>query len=72
VTEAAREAGYVIGAAVRQPERPLPLRWPRTPVFRGDSDLIFRLRTSPALRRGMGTSTGKSFIDAARRLGGRA
>jgi peptidoglycan/xylan/chitin deacetylase (PgdA/CDA1 family) len=71
VTEAAREAGYVVGAAVRQPARPLPLRWPRTPVFRGDSDLIFRLRTSPALRRGMGTSTGSSFINAARRVGGR-
>jgi peptidoglycan/xylan/chitin deacetylase (PgdA/CDA1 family) len=72
VTEAARDAGYVLGAAVRQPESPLPLRWPRTPVFRGDSDLIFRLRTSPALRRGMATSTGRTFINAARRLGGRA
>jgi peptidoglycan/xylan/chitin deacetylase (PgdA/CDA1 family) len=71
VTEAARDAGYVVGAAVRQPERPLPLRWPRTPVFRGDSDLIFRLRTSPGLRRGMGTSTGRAVINAARRIGGR-
>ena len=71
VTEAARDAGYVVGAAMRQPERPLPLRWPRTPVFRGDSDLIFRLRTSPALRRGMGTSSGRMVINAARRLGGR-
>ncbi len=72
VTEAAREAGYRVGAAVRHPERPLPLRWPRTPVFRGDSDLVFRLRTSPGLRRGMATSSGNSLINAARRLAGRA
>lgn len=51
VMRATRDAGYLFGAGV--PKRfdvPLPLRWPRVGVSRGDWEWRFRRRVSPAMR----------------------
>lgn len=51
VIDAARNAGYVVGAGVRTPYRHDSRRWPRIGVYHEDTFPRFRLKASPALRR---------------------
>jgi peptidoglycan/xylan/chitin deacetylase (PgdA/CDA1 family) len=51
VVEAAKQAGYVAGAALpRRRHRPRALEWPRVGVTRDDSLARFRRQTSPMVR----------------------
>jgi peptidoglycan/xylan/chitin deacetylase (PgdA/CDA1 family) len=52
VAEVARAAGYSAAGALPSPllHRPVPLRWPRVGVYRGDAIFRFRRKVSPTLR----------------------
>jgi peptidoglycan/xylan/chitin deacetylase (PgdA/CDA1 family) len=53
VVQAARAAGYSVGAALPEGRfpAPVPLDWPRVGVYNGDDLRRFRLKVSPLLRR---------------------
>lgn len=57
VTEAARAAGYAVGAALpRRLARGTVHRWPRVGIYHVDNTWRFRLKTSRALRRARSSS----------------
>lgn len=52
VEQAAADAGYLGGASIpRVLYPPRAFSWPRTPIFHNDSDLRFRAKVSPRLRK---------------------
>lgn len=56
VVRAAAAAGYQAGCTVpRRLTRPAPLAWPRIGVYHDNSQLAFRAKVSPALRRFRGS-----------------
>jgi peptidoglycan/xylan/chitin deacetylase (PgdA/CDA1 family) len=68
VINAAREAGYAVGAGMRIPYRPDTRRWPRIGVYHGDTMARFRLKASPTLRRFRKSPLWTTLDSARRRL----
>ena len=70
VVAAAHDAGYRFGAGLRTPYLPDIGRWPRIGVYRGDTLLRFRVKTSPALQRLRSRALWRRLQSARRALSG--
>lgn len=69
VIGAARNAGYAAGAAYfGHPLETSPLAWPRIGVYLEDSERVFRLKSSPLLRRMRTSRALRRLIDSTKAL----
>jgi len=65
VMSATRRAGYDLAAGLPvHIRRPVPMAWPRLGIYRPDTDLRFRLKVSPVVRRLRSTMPGHRLTES--------